>query len=102
MTSRSRPAGVMPVVFAWTLGVAVACMVTVALWLTVIGVMAATGMIRGPGDPGRATTVEAWFVHNWPIVLVVELVVGALVAMRVCAPIFATRRRGVLPTRRSS
>jgi hypothetical protein len=91
MKSRRRSPSLKAEVFGWILGLAVTGLVTLVLWVSVIQWMAATGMIRGPSDPGPATTVEAWFVHNWPIVFLVELVVGALVAMRVCRPIFRSR-----------
>ena len=97
MTSRRRSSSLKAQVFGWILGLAVTGFVTVVLWVVVIGVMAATGVIRGPSDPGRATTVEAWFIHNWPIVFLVELVVGALVAMRVCRPIFRSKLARLLP-----
>jgi len=97
MTSRRSSPSLKAEVFGWILGLAVTGLVTVVLWVGVIQVMAATGMIRGPSDPGRATTFEAWFVHNWPIVFLVELVVGSLVAMRVCRLIFRSRPARLLP-----
>lgn len=91
MNARPRSPGLLTVAVGWLLGVAITCLVAVALWLAVIYLMAATGLVRGPGDPGRATTVEVWFVRCWPFVLVAEIVVGALIAKRICRPIFHTR-----------
>ena len=89
MTSRNGSPGVMTQVFGWVLGLVVTCAVAVVLWFGVIKFMASTGLIRGPREPGPATAIESWFVHNWAIMLFVELVVGFLIAMRVCRPMLS-------------
>lgn len=70
------------------------------LQVTLIGALASTGLIRGTGDQGRATAIEAWLVHNWPLLVIVELIVGSLVAWRVCRPLVRGKQdRRLLPNK---
>jgi hypothetical protein len=75
-----------------TIGVALALLLTavvaMVLQATLIGALSTAGLVRGPHTPGRATALEALLVANWPILVLLELVVGGLVAWRICRPFF--------------
>lgn len=81
-----------PNVLSQTIGVALALLLTavvaMVLQATVLGTLSTAGWIRGPRTPGRATALEALLVANWPILVLLELVVGGLVAWRICRPFF--------------
>ena len=101
MSSRtsSRSPGVLSQVLGVVLGLGITCVVAMILQVTLIGALASTGVIRGPRDPGRATTIEAWLVHNWPLLVIGELIVGGLVAWRVCGPHFRGKQDRLLPNK---
>jgi hypothetical protein len=92
-----------PSIIAEMVGVVVALVVTCAiagfLWVSVLTTLASTGLIRGPRDPGPRTAMEAWLVHGWPLLLMVELLVGALVAKRVCRGFFRSKPGRLLPNK---
>ena len=96
-TTKRRSPGILSQVFGVVLGLGVTCVVAMILQVTLIGALASTGLIRGPRDPGRATAIEAWLIHNWPLLVIVELLVGGLVAWRVCRPLFQGKRHWLLP-----
>lgn len=98
MASRGRRS---PSVVSEMVGVVVALVVTCAiagfLWVGVIATLGAVGLIRGARDPGPATALEAWLGHAWPLVLMVELLLGALVARRMCRGFFRGKRSSPMP-----
>lgn len=95
--STSRSPGILREVLGVVLVLVVTCAVAAVLQGSFISALASTGVIRGPNDPGRATAIEAWLVHNWPVLVIVELIVGFFIARRVCRPVFRGKRSRLLP-----
>lgn len=96
-STRTRSPSLFMEMVGLIVGLVVAGVFTGFLWVSVLMAMGYTGLIRGPRDPGRATAVEAWLTHGWPLLLMVELFVGCLVAKRVCSGFFRARSNRKLP-----
>jgi hypothetical protein len=91
--------GYLSQVLGVVLGLGIALGVAVVTHVLLLQTLVATGLVRGARDPGQATALEAWLVQNWPVLIALDLAVGAFMGWRMCRVVCRDKRVRRLPSK---